>query len=40
MAKRKRKGGRTAQIARFKKAARECKGKPNYRKCMAKKLKK
>lgn len=37
MAKRK---GRKAQQARFRKAAKSCKGKPNYRKCMSKHLKK
>lgn len=39
MAKRRRKG-RAAQVARFKRAARKCKGKPNYRSCMRKELRK
>ena len=31
--------GRSAQIARFKSAAKKCRGKPNYRKCMGQQLK-
>lgn len=32
--------GRSKQIKKFKDAAKSCKGKPHYRQCMKKKLKK